>query len=96
MIELKITIKDDITKDLQRISAGLKHLPSDAYNYFVAQTPIKTGNARRSTVLHQNVISADYAYAQRLDDGYSQQAPKGMTKPTEAYIDKTIRKLLGK
>lgn len=53
-----------------------------AYKAFVANTPIRSGNARRSTVQSGNEISANYPYAQRLEEGYSDQAPKGMTEPT--------------
>lgn len=53
-----------------------------AYKEFVDNTPIRSGNARRNTKLRGNIIDADYPYAQRLEEGYSRQSPKGMTEPT--------------
>lgn len=74
---------------------------------FVDNTPIKTGHAKRSTKLKSNVIEADYGYAFVLDEGRkrvgrkmqgSNQAPKGMTKPTikemSAIVKSTIKKVV--
>lgn len=96
MITMRITIDDKITKQLRKDKKFLQNLPQEAYDYFVAQTPIRTGNARRSTDFKGNTIVADYAYAQRLDTGWSKQAPQGMTKPTERFIDREINKKIGK
>lgn len=94
--------------DLKAVQAELNkageplvdELANDAYQYFVAQTPIKSGNARRSTELDKTnsktVIVGDYPYAQRLDDGYSRQSPSGMSKPTERYLEKRINTIVGK
>ena len=60
------------------------------YNFFEQHTPIDTGNARSHTVLSGNTIEANYPYAERLDEGYSQQAPAGMTEPTKEYAKKII------
>ena len=73
-----------------------KTLPKEAYDYFVDSTPIRSGNARRSTRLHGNTIDADYNYAERLDEGYSRQSPKGMSEPTEKFLQKRIDDLIGK
>ena len=75
----------------------------DAYKFFVATTPkgdpsswknpkapkgYVPGNARSKTVLQGNTIVADYAYAERLDTGWSKQAPNGMSDPTIAFMQK--------
>jgi hypothetical protein len=73
-----------------------KKLAKEAYNYFVAITPIDSGNARRNTSLKGDEIHASYPYAKRLDQGWSKQAPGGMTKPTEKFVGEYIRKELGK
>ena len=73
-----------------------KQLPKEAYEFFVDSTPIRTGNARRSTRLRGDTIDADYNYAQRLDEGYSRQAPKGMSEPTEKFLQKRTDELIGK
>ena len=65
-----------------------------AFQEFVKNTPVKSGNARRSTKKSTNSIDANYAYAQRLEEGWSKQAPKGMTEPTieevRAYVFRTL------
>lgn len=73
-----------------------KRLTDVAYPVFVANTPIKTGNARRHTKKNTDEINANYPYAQRLDNGYSRQSPDGMTKPTIAAVQAYVRKTLGK
>jgi hypothetical protein len=63
---------------------------------FLVNTPIKTGNARSHTSVRNDEIRADYAYATRLDDGYSKQRPNGMTRPTIKFLQDYIKKNLGK
>lgn len=83
-------------KQLKKLERAFDTLPEDAHQEFVKNTPIRSGNARRNTNLRGNVISADYPYGQRLDEGYSKQAPNGMTKPTEEWIRKEVdRRLKG-
>lgn len=55
----------------------------------------RPGNARRKTVLRDNSINADYPYAKRLNEGYSSQAPNGMTEPTLEAIRKYVYDTLG-
>lgn len=62
------------------------------YDFFVQTTPIRSGNARDRTNLKNNVITANYPYAQRLDEGYSRQAPKGMTEPTLKHVQQYIKR----
>jgi hypothetical protein len=89
------------TKDVQALFKSapkiVDQLAEDAYKFFIAQTPIKTGNARRSTDLDsKHNIVADYNYAERLDGGSSKQAPSGMTAPTERYMAQRLDQLTGK
>jgi hypothetical protein len=83
-----------IVKRINQLERALdpKNLAKEAYDYFKQETPIRSGNARSRTRLQGDEIQADYAYAQRLDAGYSNQAPRGMTKPTEKFIQEYIRK----
>ena len=93
MISLKIGV-DKISTNIAKKIAQLDAVPGQAYTFFKAHTPIRTGNARSRTVLKKDTIIAAYPYAQRLDDGYSRQAPDGMTKPTEAFVQKTTDKIM--
>jgi hypothetical protein len=99
MISVQVGGQDIISKQLRSIQDQLKALPPRAHREFVALTPIARvngGNARRNTRLQNSTIIADYPYAQRLDDGYSRQAPQGMTRPWEVWMAKTIKTIFGK
>lgn len=93
-MSITYTVNDKITSSIKSIKAKLKLLPQEAYKEFVIETPIRSGRARRSTKLNGNVISANYPYAKRLDEGYSNQSPNGMTAPTEAFIKKRVKQIL--
>lgn len=94
MIDLKINFKDTITGDIDNIKKQLNNVPKEALTEYQKLTPKKTGNARRKTTLQGNAIKANYPYAQRLDEGYSKQAPKGMTKPWEKWLQKRLDKIM--
>jgi len=93
-IELKL-IEDGITQDIERIKSELKKVPPEALKEFKGLTPIRSGNARRRTTLKNNeTILANYPYAQRLDEGYSKQAPKGMSEPFGKWLEKKLKQIL--
>jgi hypothetical protein len=84
----------EINKRIQKLQTDLqsKKLAAAAYKFFRDSTPIRSGNARRNTHLTQDTIQADYPYATRLDNGYSPQAPAGMSKPTDQFMKDWIAK----
>jgi len=86
----------EINKMFEQAEKVATTLPKEAYNYFVDSTPVRSGNARRNTNLRGSTVDANYNYAERLDEGYSRQAPKGMTGPTEKFLQKRINDLIGK
>jgi hypothetical protein len=96
VIEIKVDVKDLMTGELKKIKQELLKVPSQGLNEYQKLTPIQSGNARRNTYLANNTIRVDYPYAQRLDEGYSKQAPKGMTLPWEAWFRNRIKKIMGK
>lgn len=94
---------NSMTTSLKRIQRKLDKLPQEAYQEFKKITPVKTGNAKRSTRLKGNTIEANYPYAEVLDKGRhmtgrgmrgSEQAPRGMSKPTEEFIQKRITQII--
>lgn len=93
-LSMNVTGHDNITSSIKRVIAKLKLVPQDALVEFVKDTPIRSGNARRNTKLRGSTIEANYAYAKRLDEGWSKQSPQGMTKPTEAFIKKRVATIL--
>jgi hypothetical protein len=73
-------------------SLSQKELLDFGYNFFKDNTPIASGNARRSTKKEgTDTIHADYAYALRLNNGWSKQAPEGMAKPMFKEIQKYLK-----
>lgn len=89
-------VTNNITPSLNRIVSDLKDLPEEAYKVFVKNTPVDKGNARRRTKLRGKEIVADYAYAKKLDEGYSKQSPRGMTEPMIEFLDKKTKTILRK
>ena len=93
-------IRVDLSKfnNLDQLSEqAIKTVMDKSFRFFVSQTPIRTGNARRHTTLDGETITADYPYAGKLDTGWSSQSPQGMTQPTidkmSEYVDQEMRKL---
>lgn len=81
-------------KRARQITSFMERLPREMSQKFKAETPVRTGNARRNTSLRGNEITANYAYAKRLEkDGWSRQAPNGMSKPTIEFARNEWRKL---
>jgi hypothetical protein len=93
---MSVTIKNNITKSLKNIEKNLAQVPKEAYKEFVQNTPIRSGNARRKTRLDGTKIKAQYPYAKKLDEGFSNQNPDGMSKPTEDFIKKRVAAILRK
>jgi hypothetical protein len=85
-----------VSKMFDKAEAIARTLPREAYDVFRKNTPYRSGNAFRNTTLRGNTIDANYPYAERLDDGYSQLRPQGMTEPTEKFLEKRINDLIGK
>ena len=86
--------KDTITPSIARMRAALELLPAQAYREWIKNTPIRSGNARRRTRLNNTTIEAQYPYAQRLDTGWSRQAPRGMSEPVRRFIQVLMRKIM--
>lgn len=76
---------------LDQVRAFMNELPRDMHEEFVNNTPIRTGNAKRSTDFKSNEIQGNYNYANRLNKGWSRQAPNGMTDPTIEYARQRVR-----
>lgn len=87
-------MKGAIQRRLDKLEQELdqKQLLDVAYDHFVKVTPIDTGNARQSTVKQlPDTIHAAYAYATRLNTGWSKQAKKGMAEPTIRFLQNYIK-----
>jgi hypothetical protein len=96
MIRVDVKIDDQLNRNLKKISQQLKAYPTEALTEFKRLTPVRSGNARRRTTLQGSEIEADYPYAQRLDQGWSKQAPQGMTKPFAKWVRSKVKQIFGK
>lgn len=98
-MEIKVTSN---SREVRRMFDDLEDLPKDvmkdAFKFYKQKTPIRSGNARNKTKLKGSgkVIDSAYPYAGQLDEGWSKQAPNGMTDPTIDYIDNQIDKQIRK
>lgn len=91
-------VSNNISPSVNRKLQQLKSIPPKAYDFFKRTTPIRTGNARNKTNYNSKpnggTIRSDYPYANRLNEGYSRQAPDGMTKPTISKIRQLVKRVL--
>ena len=94
MIKIDLDIQDRITEDLVKIKQKLPQIVKQGLVEYKRLTPVRSGNARRKTTATAKSIQANYAYAQRLDQGYSKQAPQGMTEPFEVWLEKHVDKIV--
>lgn len=96
-MKIKAKIQNDIPKEIAAYQQVARQVAKRSYDFFVKQTPIDTGNARKNTRLNDTTIEANYNYASALDKGWSKQAPDGMSQPTidnmEKYLDEEIKKI---
>jgi len=104
-IQLTVNMKDTMGPWIRSVQAQLKNLPREAFQEFKKITPVDTGNARRNTTRQGSVIDANYNYATVLDKGRhmtnkgmrgSKQAPRGMTKPTQEFIQRRVKQITGR
>lgn len=97
MINVSIEFDNKLGPVLAGMQKALAAYPQEAEDKFVSLTPIKTGNARsRTRLVNNKTIEANYPYAQRLDQGWSRQAPNGMVKPFEAWQQTKVKQIFGK
>jgi hypothetical protein len=61
-------------------------LTADAFAFAQANTPIKSGNARRGWTKGLKEIKNQVPYIGKLEAGASRQAPKGIIGPTLTQI----------
>ena len=82
---------------MKKLSELPEELLDQALDLVKENTPVQSGYARRNTKKQGNSIVSDYPYADRLNEGYSRQAPDGFTEPTIEQLrkeaDKFVRKI---
>jgi hypothetical protein len=90
--------KIDLTqfnKQMTQALHALDDLPEYAEQVMRANTPVRSGRARRNTNLTGDTVVADYPYAQRLEDNWSPQTRgRGIIAPTEQAIQREVNRRL--
>lgn len=86
-MQISVTLNGDLKNDLSNFLKGLsEEIIKDAK----ANTPIRSGNARRSwtktTTKSGAVINNKVPYIERLEAGASRQAPRGILGPTLTQV----------
>lgn len=89
----KLIGKSKIRARFKNLSSKIDQIKDFAHQEFQSITPVRTGNARNNTKRINVGIEANYDYANRLNTGYSKQAPDGMTKPTVEAIQAYVRRM---
>lgn len=96
----KITIDDqDFQRMLKDVVPALLTSWGQAGEFYKKSTPVAPkngGNAQSKTSTKDNVITADYGYAARLDEGWSKQRPQGMSTETVEVFESRVNQNLGK
>jgi len=91
MAEIRITGLDAVSRDLSRaLSETIEKLADEVLVDARANTPIRSGNARRNwnkTVTKDNFeVINRVPYIERLEAGASKQAPRGIIGPTLSQV----------
>jgi hypothetical protein len=91
MARVEVTGINLVMRDIQRIvEHEIRQYAEDVQTTARAKTPIKTGNARRNWNKRETKTGFEVEnrvpYIERLDEGYSKQAPRGIVGPTLTEI----------
>lgn len=94
-LEIEIDSKD-FEKTLRELGYIVDRNWRAAGNQFRQITPRRSGNAQSKSTYNSTEIRGDYPYAARLDEGYSKQAPGGMSDPAIRYFENGLESDIGK
>lgn len=86
-----VEISQDI---LPKIDQFLDGFIKETYDRVVKRTPIDTGNAREHYKINKHDIENDVPYIERLEYGWSKQAPAGMLRVTEREAQTITNQIL--
>lgn len=77
-----------------RQRVAFRRLPQEFLAVVKKNTPVDSGFARRNTFLRNNrTVRSNYAYAKRLNEGWSRQAPVGFVKPSLEWLRARIKQI---
>lgn len=81
-------VATDLNRELDQI---VRLISQDYLDTVKVKTPVRSGRARRGWRLNKKrklnyEVTNRVPYIGRLDEGYSQQAPRGMTRPAAREV----------
>lgn len=82
MIEIQVQVVGDTNLPglTSAIDSVIQRLVPEVQSQIQRRTPIKSGNARRGWQTRQSTIENKVPYIERLEHGYSRQAPNGFVR----------------
>lgn len=82
MIEVKVQVIGDTSAPGLKAAVDrvIADLVPEVQDQIKRRTPIKTGQARRGWQTRQSTIENKVPYIERLEKGYSRQAPNGFVR----------------
>jgi hypothetical protein len=98
---LNVTIQfngNKVAADLNReLDQTVRQISQDYFDLVKEKTPVRTGRAKRGWRLKKQrklsySVNNRVPYVGRLDEGYSKQAPRGMTRPAAREVLRTSRR----
>lgn len=99
----RLTINDrQVVKLFEQLTEMPQATIKEGGKVFKAKTPVKSGNARSKTKTrigrggNDSRIEANYPYADKLNAGWSGQAPAGMSNPTMQQMDTFVSKYISR
>lgn len=102
MLNVTIQFKGNkVAADLNKeIDQTVRLISQDYFGLVKDKTPVKSGRAKRGwKIKKQNKfsyrVSNRVPYIGRLDEGYSKQAPRGMTRPAAGEVLRTSKRRIG-
>tara|TARA_S200002703_G_scaffold114700_2_gene100218 strand:+ start:4849 stop:5160 length:312 start_codon:yes stop_codon:yes gene_type:complete len=93
MLNITVSFKGKkVAADLNReLDQTVRQISQDYFDRVKAKTPVRSGRARKGWRLKKQrqfayEVRNRVPYIGRLDEGYSKQAPRGMTRPAAREV----------
>jgi hypothetical protein len=93
VITLKVSFNSrkviaELSNDVDQM---IRQVSQDLFDTVKEKTPVRSGRAKRGWRLrkqrqHHYEVANRVPYVSRLDEGYSKQAPRGMTRPAAREV----------
>jgi len=93
MIDIRVKFNSNkvIAELSNDVAQMVRQVSQDLFDTLKQKTPVRSGRARRGWRLQRQgklryKVANRVPYIDRLDEGYSKQAPRGMTRPATREV----------